>query len=154
MRLEGVYTAASWHKPAVRAAGGKLLFPFLVDHTAGVALNESEQIVSHLWKHYGRDVQRPPLDRLLNGGLPAPLDFALLVVPSALRPWPHAGLMLAPSRKPGEPLILHGCESEAGSRLVREVLLHNSNAARDFVLDIAFLESCMPFEHLLVRNRV
>uniref|UniRef100_A0A6S9X0S1 GST N-terminal domain-containing protein n=1 Tax=Chrysotila carterae TaxID=13221 RepID=A0A6S9X0S1_CHRCT len=122
LRTEGAYSSKSRHKPEVRAAGGKLLFPFLVDHSANVALNESSYIVEHLWKHYGIGVEQPSSDRVLNGGLPALLDIPLLTAPSALRPWPHAGLMMAPSVRPELPLIMHGCEPDPGCRLVRELL--------------------------------
>ena len=33
-----------------------MIFPFLVDETAGVAMNESASIVRHLWKHYAGNV--------------------------------------------------------------------------------------------------
>jgi len=29
-----------------------MVFPFLVDETAGVSMNESPAIVRHLWEHY------------------------------------------------------------------------------------------------------
>ena len=68
MRVEGAYSAAAIFKPEVRPAGGRLLFPFLVDHTAGIALNQSATIVEHLWSAYGADIEeRPKLDRWLNG---------------------------------------------------------------------------------------
>lgn len=124
LRVEGAYSAAAAHKPAVSAAEGRLLFPFLVDHTAGVALNQSADICAHLWSAYGDGVvERPTVDAWLNGGLPAPLDFVSLAGPSGLRPWPHAGLMMAPTKRaPEEPLVLHGCEPDMGCRLVREKL--------------------------------
>ena len=52
LRVEGTYSATSAFKPEVRRAGGRLLFPFLIDHTAGVALNQSAAIVEHLWTTY------------------------------------------------------------------------------------------------------
>mmetsp|Transcript_38485 Transcript_38485/g.100897 ORF Transcript_38485/g.100897 Transcript_38485/m.100897 type:complete len:275 (+) Transcript_38485:29-853(+) len=122
LRLEGAYGTASRYKAEVTQAGGRLLFPFLHDRTAGVALNQSAAIVAHLWEHYGLDAERPPLDGLLNGGLPKPLDFAALVGPSALRLWAECGLMLAPSRPADAPLVLHGCEPDGGTRLLREKL--------------------------------
>lgn len=103
-------------------AGGALLFPFLLDKTSGVALNGSSDIVQHLWRSYGEDVHQSRLDSLLNGGLPKQLDFPLLASPSALRPWAEAGLMLAPSKAPAMPLVLHGCEPEPGTRQLREKL--------------------------------
>jgi len=122
LRLEGAYGPSSRYKPEVVAAGGRLLFPFLHDRSAEVAVNGSGEIVAYLWERYGKDAERPQLDRLLNGGLPKPLDFASLVAPSALRPWAECGLLLAPSRAPAAPLVLHGCEPDDGTRLLREKL--------------------------------
>ena len=139
MRVEGAYSAASVYKPEVTAAGGRLLFPFLIDRSAGVALNQSATIVEHLWAAYGADVEaRPTVDRWLNGRpaldiekpvleaslLPKLLDFALLAGPSGLRPWPHCGLLAAPpaKKRPEKQLVLHACEPEPGCRLVREKL--------------------------------
>ena len=80
LRMEGAFGPLSRHKASCKAAGGQLLFPFLVDRTANVALNESSEIVRHLWRRYGSDVERPAVDELLNGeALPTPLSFALLV---------------------------------------------------------------------------
>ena len=124
LRLEGAFSPAARHKAEVRKRGGRLLFPFLDDRTAGVALNESSDICQHLWEHYGADVtERPRAEQLLNGGsLPKPLGFAFLVAPSGLRPWPSNGLMAAPAREAADPLILHGNEADDGSRQVREAL--------------------------------
>jgi hypothetical protein len=125
LRLEGAYSDRALHKPNVVARGGRLSFPFLYDHTADAGINESQAIVEHLWSRSGENVvERPRVDRVLNGrALPRPVDFALLVGPSGLRPWPSAGLMAASASKPAElPLLLHACEPEPGSRLVRERL--------------------------------
>jgi hypothetical protein len=102
----------------------RLTFPLLVDETAERTILGSAAIVSHLWNAYGQNViERPRLDLTLNGGrLPKVIDCALLVLPSALRPLPEHGLMLAPARVPAQPLVLHGCEPEPGCRLVRERL--------------------------------
>ena len=138
LRVEGAYSSTSVYKPEVREAGGRLLFPFLVDHTAGVALNQSAAIVEHLWTAYGTDVvERPAVDRWLNGRpaldverialeaslLPKLVDFVLLAAPSGARPWAHCGLFEAPvAKRPERPLLLHACEPEPGCRLVREKL--------------------------------
>ena len=124
LRAEGAYSARSRFRDEVKEHGGRLLFPYLVDDTAGVKLNESKAIVEHLWKHYGADSSRPWSDRVLNGGhLPRPLDFALLAAPSGLRPWPECGLLAASASEPAsEPLVLHGNEADEGTRLVRELM--------------------------------
>ncbi|KAL3913788.1 MAG: hypothetical protein SGPRY_007853 [Prymnesium sp.] len=123
LRLEGAYGESSRHKPALAARGGRLRFPCLHDRTKDVIVNGSDAIVEHLWRSYGEDAERPQNDVLLNGStLPRPVNFASLVTPSLLRPWPECGLMLAPSRNATLPLVLHGCEPDEGTRLVREKL--------------------------------
>jgi len=128
LRLEGAYSSASRHKPKVKSLGGRLLFPFLHDRTAGVTLNQSSEICEHLWSAYGSDVERPRVDSLLNGAqLPRAIDFALLAAPSGLRPFPWCGLMAADPTALADglsdaPLIVHGCEPDPGSRRVRELL--------------------------------
>jgi glutathione S-transferase len=164
LRREGAFSPAARYKPEIVPRGGRLLFPFLVDHTSSVQLNESGAICDYLWKTYGGDViQRPASDGWLNSMantdgarasskdssssssssrgdassstsasssdlapasmLRRAIDFALLALPSALRPWPSAGLMMASASKPAdEPLILHGTEHCEGSRVVRERL--------------------------------
>ena len=125
LKVDGAYSEASRHRAEVTAAGGKLSFPFLIDHTAGVALNESADIIDHLWAKYGDRVgERPAADMWLNGRrLPAPIDFAFLAAPSFLRPF---GLLVAPSKAPKAPLVVHAAEPEWGCKLV----CHASRAAR------------------------
>lgn len=126
LRCEGAHSDLSAWRPEVQARGGRLLFPYLYDHSAGVALNESEAIVEHLWRTYGDGVERPWQDVLLNGNrtLPRLASFALLASPSGCRPLPSHGLLAAPSRRPDErsPLVLYGNEPDAGSKLAREAL--------------------------------
>ena len=145
LRVEGAYSTLARHKPGVK---GRLIFPYLVDHTADVALNESRAIVDHLWQSYGTDVQeQPAADEYLNGGtLPRPIDFALLAAPSGLRPWPSAGLLAASASRDAElPLILHGSENEPGSRQVREVLCTLQLAYRSVPCE---LDEGRPLPHL------
>jgi glutathione S-transferase len=61
------------------ALGGKVQVPFLVDPNAGVSLYESEDIIEHLHRTYGRS--RPVWRRIL-----APLDTANSALASAIRP--------------------------------------------------------------------
>ncbi|EOD23483.1 hypothetical protein EMIHUDRAFT_368077 [Emiliania huxleyi CCMP1516] len=128
LRAEGAFGATSRHRPEAAAAAAeagassRLSFPLLVDRTAGVTLSDSAAICEHLWSLYGGGVERPTLDQALNPRRRTLLDFPLLAAPSALRPWPEAGLMLAPSEPNQQPLLLYGCEADAGSRLVREAL--------------------------------
>ena len=44
------FSSQSRHRPAVKAAGGKVAFPYLVDHNTGVAMYESRDIVRYLWE--------------------------------------------------------------------------------------------------------
>ena len=119
LRREGAFSAEAKHKREIVASGGRLLFPFLADRTAGVVMNESSAIVTHLWKAYGSGLERPRTDILLHDALPRPLSFALLAAPSGLRPWPSCGLMMAsPARSEAQvaPLILHGNEANGARR--------------------------------------
>ena len=125
LRREGAYSSRAQHKPRISELGGRLLFPFLHDRSADMMLNESRHIVEHLWLHYGQNVDRPVVDRILNGGqtLPRLLEFGLLAAPSGLRPWPSAGLMAASASRPADgALVLHACEHDVDSRAVRELL--------------------------------
>ena len=125
LRAEGVYGPRSRHRAEVVSTGGRLVFPLLVDRTADVVMNDSAVICEHLWAAYGNDLERPTLDVVLNTRKYTKsllVDFPLLAAPSALRPWPWSGLMLAPSKANAQPLVLYGCEADAGSRLVREAL--------------------------------
>jgi glutathione S-transferase len=46
-------------RPIVQKEGGKLQFPFLIDENTGDRLYESEQIIAHLFKYYGRNGRVP-----------------------------------------------------------------------------------------------
>ena len=125
LRAEGAYGPSSRFRAEASTACRRLSFPLLIDKTANVVMSDSMLIMEHLWLAYGDGVERPMLDRVLNTReytRSLVFDFPLLVSPSALRPWPWAGVMLAPSRANKEPLILYGCEADADSRLVREAL--------------------------------
>ena len=152
LQREGAYSRHARNKPEILSQGGRLLFPFLVDATAGVQLNESREIVEHLWRTYGGDViERPASDTWLNSivdppglppsrvRLPRPVDFALLALPSAVRAWPSAGLMAASASKPAEaPLVLHGHEHCEGTRLVRELLCQLELEYRSVPVEAAY----------------
>ncbi len=47
------------YRPQVKELGGKLQFPFLVDENTGDHLYESQQIIHHLFKHYGKSGKTP-----------------------------------------------------------------------------------------------
>jgi hypothetical protein len=122
--MEGAFSSLSPHKKKVKDVGGELLFPFLVDVTKGVQLNQSADICKYLWSEYGQEVtERPATDSFLNSGkLPSLVDFALLTAPSGLRPLPSHGLLAAKAKQPKLPLVLEGCEPDPDSKRVRETL--------------------------------
>jgi hypothetical protein len=129
LQAEGFMGALSRFRPEVRARGAPLVFPFLLDRTAGAAVSDSGRIVRHLWKHYassvrsdvprpgasvawplapGRRVEGATLPRCARGperwcaptALDSWIDVPLLVAASACRPLAGHGLMAAPSRSP------------------------------------------------------
>lgn len=46
-------------RPEVQQLGGKLQFPFLVDENTGDRFYESQDIIDHLFKHYGKTGKTP-----------------------------------------------------------------------------------------------
>jgi len=120
-----------------------LTFPLLVDktHTTAnkkwdgdnsdaVIVNESYDILCHLWQQYGSSVilrkednRRP--DQIVNSSsLPFIMRFLSLAGPSYMRPWPRCGVMRFPSSPSSSKarVTLYGAEGCPESRLVREVL--------------------------------
>lgn len=47
------------YRSVVKEIGGKLQFPFLIDENTGDKLYESQDIIHHLFKHYGKTGQTP-----------------------------------------------------------------------------------------------
>lgn len=47
------------YRSVVKEIGGKLQFPFLIDENTGDKLYESQDIIHHLFKHYGKIGQTP-----------------------------------------------------------------------------------------------
>src|SRR5262249_36350838 len=86
------------HRERVRARGGRLQFPWLVDPNTGTALYESDDIVRYLFTTYG------------SGEVPAVLSFGLAVDVSS---------MLPSAARRGQPLP---CRTHAG-RAARAVEL-------------------------------
>jgi hypothetical protein len=110
-----------------------------------VIINESYDILCHLWEQYGSTVipttttdddddddnnsnnnkvsHRP--DQMMNSSsLPFIIRFLSLAGPSYLRPWPRCGVMRFPSLYTASiaKITLYGSEGCPESRLVREVL--------------------------------
>lgn len=100
-------------RPEAQRAGGKLLFPLLVDANTGTTMYESKDIVEYLFRTYGgRGVPR-----IYQGGKLKPLLGALQ---SGVRL--GRGLRARPSRPVEKPLHLWSFEGSPYSRLVRERL--------------------------------
>jgi len=47
------------YRPVVKQLGGKSRFPFLVDENTGDQMYESQDIIHHLFKHYGKSGKTP-----------------------------------------------------------------------------------------------
>jgi glutathione S-transferase len=101
------------YRPFVVEAGGKAMFPFLVDPNSGVEMYESDDIIAYLFQTYG------------DGGPPLSLTLPVAtIVSSALASMVrvHAGRNYRPSSPPTEPLELWSFEASPFCRLVRETL--------------------------------
>ena len=116
----------------------QLMFPILVDKTLPnqppVIIQQSYDILDHLWETYGKSVLHTPpgqlrQDQRVNASsIPFPLRFLSLVSPSYLRPWPSCGVFrIGPYRVTGKngtraEMVLYQSEGCPASRLVRELL--------------------------------
>ncbi len=100
-------------RPWVEANGGRALFPYLVDPNTGDALYESDDIIAHLYRHYG--TTPPPLGFRLG-----PLTDTAAFLASVLRP--SRGLRYRPARQPEQLLELWSYEISPFCRIVRETL--------------------------------
>mmetsp|Transcript_1563 Transcript_1563/g.3276 ORF Transcript_1563/g.3276 Transcript_1563/m.3276 type:complete len:275 (-) Transcript_1563:590-1414(-) len=151
LRSEGKFGVLSRYRGQIaHYPRAKMMFPFLVDHTAGIYLNESNAIVSHLWERYGDSVigdhrstfrlwytntenRRTVLlstffGQMLPGAasnLVVDYDMPRLLAASLLRPLPHMGTFVTPSKDIPENFLqlrLWGFEACPRSRLIREAL--------------------------------
>ena len=124
--------------------GARIQYPVLVDETAGAQLQDSADIVQHLWAAYGGDVvaEDRPGDSLylapspsfgsLQAGVVVPplggasrlLDVPTLAASTMLHAYsPAAGIMMTPSKAPPEEeIVLVGHEACPRTRTVREAL--------------------------------
>jgi glutathione S-transferase len=101
-------------REALRARGGKVLVPYLVDRNEGVEMYESEDIIDHLHRTYGAG--RSTALRALS-----PLNTAGAAVASVARLRGRA--VKAPrSEQPPELLELYNFEASPYCRKVREAL--------------------------------
>jgi len=100
-------------RPIVQERGGKLLFPYFVDPNAGVAMYESQDIVTYLFNVYG------------DGRVPLSLRLGPLTTVSAasVSLWRgFRGYRAEPSHAPEKPLELWSFEASPFCRIVREKL--------------------------------
>lgn len=101
------------HRQAVKARGGKLQFPYLVDPNTGKEMYESDDIVRYLFEHYGAG--KPPA--LLAKGIFTDLSAGLASVSR-----PGFGARYRPARAPEQPLELYSFEASPYCRIAREAL--------------------------------
>ena len=113
------WMSKSRFRPEVKSAGGKNMFPFLVDNNTGVKMYESSDIVKYLWKTYGSEATPSVFDRI--GNLPIIAQFTLFLA-SSCRPFLHHGMMRTESKRPEKILELWSMEGSPFCRLVREAL--------------------------------
>ena len=100
-------------RPEGIARGGKRQFPLLVDPNFDMLIYESNDIVAHLYAHYGNG--KVPLGLRLGA-----IGNATSGLASVLRA--SSGRNARPSRAPAQPLELWSFESSPYSRRVREEL--------------------------------
>eukprot|EP01013_Petalomonas_cantuscygni_P008504 TRINITY_DN2122_c0_g1_i1.p1 TRINITY_DN2122_c0_g1~~TRINITY_DN2122_c0_g1_i1.p1 ORF type:complete len:331 (+),score=34.90 TRINITY_DN2122_c0_g1_i1:20-1012(+) len=117
--------SSSRFRPQAVAAGGKMLFPLLIDENAPagqkpVVMYHSDAIIQYLWSEYGR-AAIPPVGYAL-ATLVRPVDRLTSFVGTLARPLPRMGLMRTPSLAPKQPLVLWNFEGSPFCRLVREAL--------------------------------
>ncbi|MGD8824038.1 MAG: glutathione S-transferase N-terminal domain-containing protein [Myxococcales bacterium] len=100
-------------RPQVKAAGGRLMFPFLVDANTGVSMYESADIAAYLFREYG------------SGRVPWFLRHRAFAVPTSMMASgfrPRQGGRAVPSRLPEQLLVLYSYEGSPFCRIVREAL--------------------------------
>ena len=142
---EGAFTNQSRFRPQAMAllrkylpqANDDLMFPMLVDQSDPdkiVVLQQSYEIIQHLWSHYGESVlptkgqQQKRRDQQMNSSkIPFVLRFLSLAAPSYVRPCPSCGVMRLENtwdvnRDKADELVLYQSEGCPASRLVRESL--------------------------------
>ena len=106
------------YRQIVKAKGGKRQFPFLIDENTGDQLYESQQIIHHLFKHYGNTGKTP---KKFSHYPKLPYVSTLATVANAARGvWINQQIVDRPA--PVQLLELWSFEASPYTRLVREVL--------------------------------
>ncbi|RPE30521.1 glutathione S-transferase-like protein [Acinetobacter sp. BIGb0102] len=106
------------YRQIVKEKGGKKQFPFLIDENTGDQLYESQAIIHHLFKHYGKTGQTP---KKFSHYPKLPYVSTLATVANAARGvWINQQIVERPA--PAQLLELWSFEASPYTRLVREVL--------------------------------
>lgn len=105
-------------RPEVKQQGGKLQFPFLVDENTGDKLYESQDIIHHLFKHYGKTGKTPAK---YSNYPKVPVAAIAGTMVNGLRGG-MAKLLSKNSPAPEQLLELWGFEASPYTRIVRGVL--------------------------------
>lgn len=106
------------YRQVVQEKGGKLQFPFLIDENTGDQLFESQEIIHHLFKHYGKTGQTP---RKFSHYPKTPYAaYAGTIINGARGVWVNKKIInrAAPEQK----LELWGFEASPYTRIVRGLL--------------------------------
>jgi glutathione S-transferase len=106
------------YRQIVKEKGGKHRFPFLIDENTGDQMYESQAIVHHLFKHYGKKGTTP---KKFSNYPDFPYVSMLATLTNAARGvWVNKQIIDRPA--PKQLLELWSFEASPYSRLVREVL--------------------------------
>lgn len=106
------------YRKVVQEKGGKLQFPFLIDENTGDQLYESQDIINHLFKYYGKTGRTP---KKFSHYPKIPYVSALATLANTVRGvWVNPSIADRPA--PEQLLELWSFEASPYTRLVREVL--------------------------------
>lgn len=106
------------YRPVVKQLGGKTRFPFLVDENTGDQMYESQDIIHHLFKHYGKS-GKTPKKYATYPKIPV-AAFAGTIINGARGVWVNKQMLDRPA--PEQLLELWGFEASPFVRVVRGVL--------------------------------
>ena len=106
------------YRPVVKQLGGKTCFPFLVDENTGDQMYESQDIIDHLFKHYGKS-GKTPKKYATYPKIPV-VAFAGTIINGARGVWINKQVLDRPA--PEQLLELWGFEASPFVRVVRGVL--------------------------------
>lgn len=105
------------YRQMVQAKGGKLKFPFFIDENTADQMYESQAIIDHLFKHYGKTGKTPAKFKYAGFSIASTLST---VVGGARGVWVNK--QIAQRAAPEKMLQLWSFEASPFARLVREVL--------------------------------